>query len=55
MQTQPNFQQYKEAQNDKCSKMVIVHKGIERQNTNKAVNETGYHDHDMQTNTAFEH
>ena len=55
MQTQLNFQQYKGAQKDRCSKMVIVHKGIDRQTTNKTVNETGYHDHDMQTDTAFEH
>ena len=48
MQTQPNFQQYKGAQNDRCSNIVKVHKGIERQNTNRTVNETGYHDHDMQ-------
>ena len=55
VQTQPNFQQYKGAQKDRCSNIVKVHKGIERQNTNKTVNETGYHDHDMQTDTAFEH
>ena len=35
--------------------MVIVLKGIERQKLTKTVNETGYYDHDMQTDTAFEH
>ena len=35
--------------------MVIVHKDIEKQANDKTVNETGYHDHDMQTDTAYEH
>ena len=55
MLSQPNYQQYKGAQNDWCINMVIEHKDIEKQANDKTVNETGYHDHDMQTDMAYEH
>ena len=43
MLSQPNYQQYKGAQKHRSKK------------NDKTVNETGYHDHDMQTDIAFEH
>ena len=55
MLSQPIYQQYKGAQNDWCSNMVIEHKDIDRKTNDKTVDETGYHDHDMQTGTTYEH
>ena len=55
MQSQPNYQHHTGAHNDGCSKNGD---GTERHSWTKlltTVTETGYQDHDMQTDIASEH